>query len=88
MLSTGKFLKSIKVRIYNTVISDIFSVCFDVMYSCEYNVFDVTLGVYPHRAGRKVSLTTVGIEPSTFGGYLWYFGTKSSIFDTTYQCVL
>jgi hypothetical protein len=51
MLFTGKFLKSIKVRIYNTVISDIFSVCFDVMCSCEYNVFDVTLGVYPHRAG-------------------------------------
>ena len=75
------------MRIYNTVISDIFSVCFDVMYSCEYNVFDVTVGVYPHRAGRKVSLTTVGIEPSTFGGYLWYFGTKSSIFDTTYTNV-
>ena len=51
MLSTGKFLKSIKVRIYNTVISDIFCVCFDVMYSGEYNVFNVTLGVYPHRAG-------------------------------------
>jgi hypothetical protein len=82
MLSTGKFLKSIKVRIYNTMISDIFCVCFDVMYSGEYNVFDVTLRVYPHRAGRKVSLTTVGIEPATFGGYLWYFGTKSSIFDT------
>ena len=26
-------------------------VCFDVMYSGEYNVFDVTLSVYPHRAG-------------------------------------
>jgi hypothetical protein len=65
------------------MISDIFCVCFDVMYSGEYNVFDVTLSVYPHRAGcKKVSLTTVGIEPSTFGGYLWYFGTKSSIFDT------
>ena len=76
MLSTGKFLKSKKVRIYNTMISDIFCVCFDVMYSGEYNVFDVTLSVYPHRAGRKVSLTTVGIEPATFGGYLWYFGTK------------
>jgi hypothetical protein len=30
---------------------DIFCVCFDVMYSGEYNVFDVTLSVYPHRAG-------------------------------------
>jgi hypothetical protein len=29
---------------------DIF-VCFDVMYSGEYNVFDVTLSVNPHRAG-------------------------------------
>jgi hypothetical protein len=27
----------------------IFCVCFDVMYSGEYNVFDVTLSVYPHR---------------------------------------
>jgi hypothetical protein len=25
-------------------------------------VFDVTLSVYPHREGRKVNLTTVGIE--------------------------
>ena len=25
----------------------IFCVCFDVMYSSEYNVFDVTLSVYP-----------------------------------------
>ena len=32
-------------------------------------VFDVTLSVYPHRAGCKVSLTTVGIEPVTFGIY-------------------
>jgi hypothetical protein len=30
---------------------DIFCVCFDVMYSGEYNVSDVTLSVYPHRAG-------------------------------------
>jgi hypothetical protein len=30
----------------------IFFVCiFDVMYSGEYNVFDVTLSVNPHRAG-------------------------------------
>ena len=32
-----------------------FCVCFDVMYSSEYNVFDVTLlvsiSVYPPRAG-------------------------------------
>jgi hypothetical protein len=37
------------------------------MYSGEYNVFHVTLSVYPHGAGWKVSLTTVGIEPATFG---------------------
>ena len=30
---------------------DIFCVCFDVMYSGEYNVFDVTLSVYPHWSG-------------------------------------
>ena len=29
--------------------------------------FYVTLSVYPHRAGWKVSLTTVGIEPATLG---------------------
>jgi hypothetical protein len=28
---------------------------------------DVTLSVYPHRAGLKICLTTVGIEPTTFG---------------------
>ena len=36
-----------------------FCVYFDVMYSGEYHVFDVTLSVYPHRAGWKVSLTAV-----------------------------
>ena len=36
--------------------------CVGVMYSGEYDVCDVTLSVYPHRAGRKVSLTTVGIR--------------------------
>jgi hypothetical protein len=60
----------------------IFFVCvFYVMYSGEYNVFDVTLSVYPHRAGWKVSLTTVGIEPTTF----WILvpcSAKSSTFDT------
>jgi hypothetical protein len=42
-------------------------VCFDVMCSGEYNVFDVTLSVYiyPHREGWKVSLTMVAIEPAT-----------------------
>ena len=29
----------------------IFCECFDVMYSGEYNVSDVILSVYPHRAG-------------------------------------
>ena len=28
----------------------IFFLCFGVTYSGEYNVFDVTLSVYPHRA--------------------------------------
>jgi hypothetical protein len=45
--------------------------------------------VYIHTGqAEKLAVTTVGIEPATFGGYLWYFGTKSSIFDTTNQCVL
>jgi hypothetical protein len=30
-------------------------------------VFYVSLSVYPHRAGWKVSLSTVTIEPATFG---------------------
>jgi hypothetical protein len=29
----------------------LFCVCFDFMYSGEYNVSDVTLSVYPHQAG-------------------------------------
>jgi hypothetical protein len=39
------------------------------MYSGEYDVCDVTLSVYPHRASLKN--TTVGIEPTTFGGWSW-----------------
>ena len=38
------------------------------MYSGEYDACDVTLSVYPHRASlMKICLTTVGIEPTTFG---------------------
>ena len=40
------------------------------MYSGEYDACDVTLSVYPHRAtgqASKICLTTVGIEPTTFG---------------------
>ena len=32
-----------------------------------YDVCDVTLSVHPHRASWNVCLTTVGIEPATFG---------------------
>ena len=39
--------------------------CVGVMYSGEYDVCDVTLSVYPHRAGLKICLATVGIEPTT-----------------------
>jgi hypothetical protein len=46
----------------------------------------ITLSVYPHRAGWKVSLTTVGIKPLTFGTLMFsgmtHFGTKYSTFDT------
>ena len=38
-----------------------------VQYSGEYDVCDVTLSVHPHRESWKVCLTTVGIEPETFG---------------------
>ena len=37
------------------------------MYSGEYDACDVTPSVYPHRASLKICLTTVGIEPTTFG---------------------
>jgi hypothetical protein len=38
--------------------------CFDVIYSGEYNVFDVTLSAYPHRAGWKniMIIEHIGIE--------------------------
>ena len=32
---------------------DLFCMCVDVMYSGEYDVCDVTLSVYPHRASLK-----------------------------------
>jgi hypothetical protein len=38
------------ISFYGNYCVDIFCVCFDVMYSGEY-FFDVTLSVYPHRAG-------------------------------------
>ena len=42
--------------------------CVSVVYSGEYDVCDVTLSVYPHRASLKnICLATVGIEPTTFG---------------------
>jgi hypothetical protein len=37
----------------------IFCVCFDVMYSGEYNVFDVTLSVCPHRGTAIVNVASV-----------------------------
>ena len=41
--------------------------CVGVMYSGEYDTCDVTLSVYTHRASLKLCLTTVRIEPKTFG---------------------
>ena len=38
-----------------------------VMHSGENDVCGVTLSLYPHRASLKICLTTVGIEPTTFG---------------------
>ena len=41
--------------------------------SIENYVCGVTLRLYPHRASTKICLTTVGIEPTTFGHrYLIY----------------
>ena len=63
----GLLIAAIKIALCNMVLIFWVCVCFDVMYSGEHNVFDVTPSVYPHQAGWKVSLTTVGIEPATFG---------------------
>ena len=41
--------------------------CVGVMYSGEYDTCDVTLSEYPQRTSLKLCLTTVGIEPTTFG---------------------
>ena len=38
------------------------------MYSGAECVCGVTLSVYPRRASYKISLTMVGIEPTTFAG--------------------
>ena len=35
------------------------------MQLAVYDVCDVTLSLYPHRASLKKFLTTVGIEPTT-----------------------
>jgi hypothetical protein len=49
---------------------------FGVMYSGEYDyVCDVTLSVYPHRAGLKNmpgQWATVGFEPTTFAMQVYY----------------
>ena len=37
------------------------------MYPGEYDVCDVTLSVYPHRASLKNMPYAVGIEPTIFG---------------------
>jgi hypothetical protein len=47
-----------------SVIITYLCVFFDVMSSGENNVLDDTLNANPHRAGWKVSLITVGIEPA------------------------
>ena len=37
-----------------------------MMYSGTECYCDVTLSIYPHQAGGKISLALVGIEPATF----------------------
>ena len=48
----------------------------------------VTLSVYPHRAGWKVSLATVGIEPATFGILVQCsanWATRPSLFESVVE---
>jgi hypothetical protein len=49
------FIKRYKVKdgseLVDTYIKLFVCVCVGVMYSGEYDVFDVTLSVHPHRAG-------------------------------------
>jgi hypothetical protein len=37
------------------------------MDKTKYDACDVTLSVYARRASLKICLTTLGIEPTTFG---------------------
>jgi hypothetical protein len=60
------------------------------MHSGEYNVFDVTLSVYTHRAGSKVSLTTMNlgtrlIKSSTFDTNVFYDHNIFVFFDVMYS---
>jgi hypothetical protein len=41
--------------------------CVGVMYTGEYDAYDVTLSVHPHQAGLKMCLGTVEIKPTTLG---------------------
>ena len=43
----------------------IFFVCSAVMYSGEYNVFDITLSVYPHQAVREEVSRLLGSTSAT-----------------------
>jgi hypothetical protein len=53
------------ISMYSKIQYYTFCVCW--CYVREYDVCGVTLSVHPHRASWKVCLTTVGIEPETFG---------------------
>jgi hypothetical protein len=45
----------------------------------QVNMMFVVLSVHPHRASWKVCLTTVGIEPATFGILVFYYAINYGI---------
>jgi hypothetical protein len=58
-----------KVLIFVQFEHDFF--CVGVVYSGEYNVCDVTLSVYPHRASLKTSIPKVVGSIPTVAGHIF-----------------
>ena len=56
-------------------------VCVGVMYSCEYDVCDVTLSLHPHRASWKVSVPDQWPQ-TQWKSNLWPLGYVTSVLAT------